>query len=196
MAVTPIVANPYGKAQKLTANSNDSNRNAGIGFGDVLDAVNPLQQIPVVSSAYRAATGTSISPISQLMGGALLGGIPGLLSSLVNVAVEAATGQDIAGNVLTGLTPDKSPFQLQQASSLQADEGAALLDNLQAAATQSPTIIAAKQLAENSVPASKSANNFMELKPVETIKRDSLGLEDSDKRKQLLSKLDEVALKM
>ena len=73
-------------------------------FKDVLDAVNPLQQLPVVSTAYRAVTGDVISPISSLVGGFLFGGPIGLIAAAVNSGLEAATGHDLAGHALAMLT--------------------------------------------------------------------------------------------
>src|SRR5690349_12138760 len=45
----------------------------GFSFGALLDAINPLQHIPVVSTIYRAATGDTIGPAPRIMGGALFG---------------------------------------------------------------------------------------------------------------------------
>ena len=42
----------------------------GLTFGDVLDVINPLQHIPVVSTIYRAITGDEISPGARVAGGA------------------------------------------------------------------------------------------------------------------------------
>ncbi len=79
---------------------------SGISFGDVLDAINPLQHIPVVSSIYRAATGTAISGFAQIAGGALFGGlagglVSGVVSSAVDVAVKEASGKNIAEHVVS-----------------------------------------------------------------------------------------------
>jgi hypothetical protein len=89
----------------------------GVSFGDILDTINPLQHIPVLSSLYRAATGSKISAGSQIAGdtlyGALLpgGAVAGLLSSSANVAVKAVTGEDIGEHVVNTLvgTPPAAP---------------------------------------------------------------------------------------
>jgi hypothetical protein len=72
----------------------------GLSFKDIFDVVNPLQQLPVVSSLYRSATGDTISAISRLAGGALLGGPVGLLASAINVGIEALSGNDIGEHLL------------------------------------------------------------------------------------------------
>jgi len=70
-------------------------------FKDVLDTINPLQHIPIVSSLYRQLTGDSApSAGANIAAGALFGGPLGLVASLVNSAVETQTGKDIAGNVM------------------------------------------------------------------------------------------------
>ena len=68
-------------------------------FGDVLDLINPLQHIPVVSTIYRAITGDELSPAARIAGGPLFGGPIGLAVAVANTAVQAFSGQDIGGNV-------------------------------------------------------------------------------------------------
>lgn len=77
-------------------------------FGTILDAINPLQHIPVVSGLFRAAQGTSISGVSQIAGDTLYGGLLGgaitsFLSSLTDVAVKETSGTDISGHILSSL---------------------------------------------------------------------------------------------
>ncbi len=78
----------------------------GLTFFDVLDVINPLQHIPVVSTIYRELTGDGIDPVPRIAGGALFGGVIGAVSSLVNVIVEALTGRDIGDHVLAALTEE------------------------------------------------------------------------------------------
>ncbi len=80
--------------------NNGAEKEDGFGFFDLLDIVTPLQHLPVVSFVYRKVTGDTIKPVAQIAGGGLYGGLPGAAASMVNVAVEEATGRDIAGNVL------------------------------------------------------------------------------------------------
>lgn len=99
-------------------------------FGALMDMINPLQHIPVVSTMYREATGDTISGGAEIIGGGLFGGIPGAISSLFNVGVEAATGKDIAGNILDNLPSGTSGtplYQAMSATSLVADEGQSLV---------------------------------------------------------------------
>ena len=71
----------------------------GLTFGDILDVVNPLQHIPIVSTLYREWTGDGIDPVPRIAGGALFGGIAGAIASLVNVVVDEITGSDIGEHV-------------------------------------------------------------------------------------------------
>ena len=73
-------------------------------FSDVLDTLNPLQHIPVVSTIYRQLTGDTLANGARVAGGALFGGPIGLLSSLIDSAVEGETGNDIGGNVFAYLS--------------------------------------------------------------------------------------------
>ncbi len=72
----------------------------GLTFGDLLDIVNPLQHIPVISTIYRALTDDQIEPGSRLAGGALFGGGAGFASALFNAVLENDTGKDIGEHAL------------------------------------------------------------------------------------------------
>lgn len=108
MAVQPhleALAGKYGLSDKQLASATPDNGAGlfgedGFGFDDFLDLINPLQHIPVVSTAYRALTGDTIEPGARLAGGALFGGPIGLASALANTAFEEATGTDIGESVL------------------------------------------------------------------------------------------------
>ena len=72
----------------------------GLTFADLLDIVNPLQHIPVVSTIYRALTGDEIEHGSRMAGGALFGGGIGFAGALFNVILENDTGKDIGEHAL------------------------------------------------------------------------------------------------
>lgn len=80
--------------------------NGGYTFYDVLDVVNPLQHIPLVSTLYRGITGDEIKPAAQIIGGTIYGGPVGAVSSTVNVVVQHETGRDLAGNALALVAGD------------------------------------------------------------------------------------------
>ena len=72
-------------------------------FGDLIDTINPLQHIPFVSTIYRDLTGNQISNQARIAGGALYGGPIGFVASMVNSAIDLATGEDIGGHVMASL---------------------------------------------------------------------------------------------
>ena len=72
----------------------------GFGFDDILDAINPLQHIPVVNTIYRRLTGDEISMGSRLAGGAVFGGAVGFAASLANAVIEDVSGRDIGGHLV------------------------------------------------------------------------------------------------
>lgn len=76
---------------------------AGFGFGDLLDIVNPLQHIPGVSSVYRALTGDQMSGFSNIVGSTLFGGPVGGGMALANEILEEASGNSIEGHIKSTL---------------------------------------------------------------------------------------------
>lgn len=74
-------------------------------FGDMLDAINPLQQLPIIGSIYRAVTGTSIAPAARVVGGVLFGGLTGGISAIANAVVEGISGKDISAHLIAMATP-------------------------------------------------------------------------------------------
>jgi hypothetical protein len=72
----------------------------GLTFGDIFDIINPLQHIPIVSTIYRAITGDDIAAAPKVAGGALFGGVIGLVLSIIDTAIEQITGQDAGEHLL------------------------------------------------------------------------------------------------
>ncbi|MCC7305365.1 MAG: hypothetical protein IT558_03790 [Alphaproteobacteria bacterium] len=79
------------------------------GFGDILDMVNPLQHLPVISHVYRSLTGDRIKPASEVIGGAIFGGAAGAAGSLVNIILEKETGKDVTGHAVALFTKGEIP---------------------------------------------------------------------------------------
>jgi hypothetical protein len=88
----PVVAGP------TAANAQGSDR--GFSFGDLLDIVNPLQHIPVVSTIYRAITGDQIKTFPKIAGDMLYGGVAGFFSSVADTIFEKITGKNVGDTVL------------------------------------------------------------------------------------------------
>lgn len=119
-------ARPAEAPQKTAENTpgvakSGESEEAGFSFGDLLDVVNPLQHLPIVSDLYREVTGDEISPPARVVGSTLYGGAIGAAASLVNTVVEQATGDDIGGHVLAFLTGEdgEPPAPVQTAQTAQ-----------------------------------------------------------------------------
>ncbi len=78
-------------------------------FNTLLDIINPLQHIPVISKIYREFTGDEITPAAQLIGGAVFGGPIGFASASANVLLEQASGEDLVGHAVALFSDDSSP---------------------------------------------------------------------------------------
>lgn len=74
-------------------------------FHDLLQAINPLQHLPVISTIYRQMTGEKIHPLARVLGDTIFGGALGFASAVVNNVVEHFSGKDIGDNLLAMVSP-------------------------------------------------------------------------------------------
>ncbi|MCK5648163.1 MAG: hypothetical protein KAI22_04725 [Gammaproteobacteria bacterium] len=76
----------------------------GFTFGDLLDVINPMQHIPVISKYYRDQTQDDACEGSRLVGGilfgGLIGGVSGVLTSIANSALRHETHRDMDEHIL------------------------------------------------------------------------------------------------
>lgn len=119
-----------------------------LSFRDVLDAINPLNHIPVLSDLVADATGHEPSAASKLAGGTLLGGPIGFIASLANVIFEEVTGATPVKTLVAALTGEENSSQeaAMQAAEIAASESPA----------SAPFVLTA--VAPNAAPISKDAN--------------------------------------
>ncbi len=146
----------------------------GFTFGDLLDIVNPLQHVPVISTIYRSLSGDSIAPGPRLAGGGLFGGLFGLAGAAVNVAVEQTTGKDVGGHVVAmlgdGQLFDGLDSGAAPALDMAAVEPHELLAMLTADAPLAPVEAApAVPLATAAAPVPPSVVDFANLEPHERV---------------------------
>ena len=92
----------------VTTFHEEANNPNVIGAADILDVINPLQHLPLVSQIYREMTGDTIKPGARIIGGAVFGGAAGLASSSVNAVIQEETGKDVAENVVSALAGKES----------------------------------------------------------------------------------------
>lgn len=97
--------------QKTAATASQNIGTAELSFWDVLDVINPLQHIPILSSAYRAVTDDALGSVANIVGGALFGGPIG-----AGVAIASEIAKDVSheGETATALaeTVENSPTQI------------------------------------------------------------------------------------
>lgn len=109
-----IAAVPLDSAAPLAARSPTStivrssvddpyNATADLSFGDFLDMINPLQHIPVIGTLYRAITGDSIKPASQVIGGIAFGGPIGGAAAIISAVIGQANGRSVEDTMLASL---------------------------------------------------------------------------------------------
>ncbi len=72
-------------------------------IGTLLDIINPLQHIPVVSTLYRSMSGDEISPFSKIVGGALFGGPIGIAASAIDVLIKEDSGKDVGEHAMAAM---------------------------------------------------------------------------------------------
>jgi hypothetical protein len=73
-------------------------------FHDVLDTINPLQHLPIVSTIYRYLTGDTIGNLPRIAGDTLYGGPLGFVTGLLGATVKQESGSDIGEHVLAMIT--------------------------------------------------------------------------------------------
>ena len=72
-------------------------------FSDLLDIVNPLQHLPIISTLYRAITGDKIGTPEKIIGDTLYGGSLGFVSSVADSVFQSLTGKNVGDTVLAFL---------------------------------------------------------------------------------------------
>jgi hypothetical protein len=77
-------------------------------FHDLLDTINPLQHIPVISTVYRYLTGDSIGAVPRMLGDALYGGPIGFVTGLAGAVLKQESGKDPGETMIAMVTGDDS----------------------------------------------------------------------------------------
>ncbi|HYH20722.1 MAG TPA: hypothetical protein VD995_19130 [Azospirillum sp.] len=100
-ALAPAGPRPDAAPRKAARAQEAGGSESGLEFGDLIDAINPLQHLPIVSSVYREASGDGIGLPARLAGGFLFGGPMGLLGSAALALFESVTGDSPLGHLRT-----------------------------------------------------------------------------------------------
>src|SRR5262249_43389550 len=108
-------------------------KDGAFGFHDLLDIVNPLQHIPVLSTIYRRLTGDVPGNVAELAGDTLFGGPIGLGAGLFSLAFKEETGQE-PGEMALGLLAGDTAADTATATAKAAVTAAHAADSLAPAA--------------------------------------------------------------
>jgi hypothetical protein len=102
----PVWSGAKSFAENIADAGGVSGQDKSFGFSDIVDMINPLQHIPVVSNLYQSATGDTMGAIAQIVGGAIFGGPIGALVSAGMVAYNSAKESEASdnSNLLEGTT--------------------------------------------------------------------------------------------
>ncbi|MBL4864620.1 MAG: hypothetical protein JKY63_07035 [Rhodobiaceae bacterium] len=84
----------------ITGSIGSSDDTDGLSFDDLLDAINPLQHLPIISTLYREITGDEIKPAARIVGGAIFGGPVGAGFAIAEAVLEEASGEDTGGHIM------------------------------------------------------------------------------------------------
>jgi len=115
-------------------------------FDDLIDIINPLHHIPIVSTIYRAVTGDEISVHARAIGVGLYGGPLGLITAGATMAAEEAAGVSPSGllaDLFSGDEPEEQ-FAAVPPSQAAASEALAPAAALAAPAAAQPAPAAAE----------------------------------------------------
>jgi hypothetical protein len=152
----------------------EAQKHEELSFSDFVDVINPLQQIPIVGSIYRAISGDEISDAARVMGGTLYGGPIGTAVAVASVTLKNEQGVDMDRPVMAMLGKESTPDAA-------GDEGAIMLadaDSKGAADAQTAFELADAEADETLQAVPTQAVSSRELEATETMPP-SLDMADS-----------------
>jgi hypothetical protein len=79
-------------------------KDGSFSFHDVIDTLNPLQHLPLISTLYRWVTGDEPGNVASIVGDTLYGGPIGLATGLLTAAFKAETGKDPGEMLASAIT--------------------------------------------------------------------------------------------
>ena len=106
----------YEEEQELSSNAKTK-----LTFLDLIDAANPLQHIPLVSTIYRNVSGDSISDVPKFIGGALYGGPIGLVAALGSYIIEVESTKTQKLGKGPAFAPDNEQTKQRQINTTKAE---------------------------------------------------------------------------
>jgi hypothetical protein len=126
----------------------------GFSFRDLLDIINPLQHLPIISSIYRYVTGDRPGEAAQIAGDALYGGPIGVAVSLASAMTEDAQGHGLGEQALAAMFgPSSKDTAVASAATPPAAAPTAVNKAAQPATTAPAKLAAAVAAANPAAPA-------------------------------------------
>jgi hypothetical protein len=135
-------------------------------FHDVLDALNPLQHIPVVSSIYRWVTGDEPGNVARLAGDTLYGGPIGFAAGAFSIAFKEETGKDPGEMAVALVSGDHAQVTLGAAAAAApaaTTPSPAAIASTPTPSAATPTAAATPAAAPGAVPVSFGSGSMMPL---------------------------------
>ena len=135
-------------------------------FKDVLDTINPLQHIPIISTIYRKLTGDDCGSVSRVLGGALYGGPLGMALSTIDSIIDDKTGKDTGQILWAAITGEDDSEPDQPQTKLAEDEKPQDTPNAAAEPTSNLIVaLPAEPVVASPQPEAKSSSVQAEEKP-------------------------------
>lgn len=138
-------------------------------FHDVLDVLNPLQHIPIISTIYRKLTGDQEGAVADVLGGALYGGPLGVGAAIADLSVRESTGKSVADNAIalvTGEGKGATPAVAAKTAIAAQEVPAAPAKTAAAAANANGAAVAAAEMPPAAAPAPRPVVSAGPLQPV------------------------------
>ena len=136
-------------AAPAVATAAPSTDESGLTFDDLVDIVNPLQHLPVVSTLYRAITGDQIKTFPKIAGDTLYGGVMGFAGSMADTIFEKITGKSFGDTVLAKVedlfspsSAGATPTAIASAAPPARDFGERVLDGIESLFSSEPAAVA------------------------------------------------------
>jgi hypothetical protein len=115
---TPVwIPSPADSAPAAPSQTHAWKDGGSLSFHDILDMLNPLQHIPLISTLYRWITGDNPGNVARVVGDGIYGGPIGAASGLLSIAFKEETGKDIGETAIALVTgPDKGEVRIGTAT--------------------------------------------------------------------------------
>lgn len=123
--IQPPIVNKSSNASANALNQSDKlaqQENSEFSFEDILDVINPLQHIPIVSNIYKEQTQDDISnqakSVGDILYGFVTGGVFGVLSALGNTILKQETSKDASEHLMAFISEEDKQQSRQNIASM------------------------------------------------------------------------------